>query len=161
MNSKLSKASEPWESSKWKEMSKTPCLNFSMGDRDNSNWPKLWSLYFAGTFDKSGRYWLTSLAPLSIWCFEELCQKCYNSFIHKRMFQKQEHAIFACWRRKGESNKAYFKRLNEIIRKMPTRKDPMIVAAFTYGLLYGELFCKNKRKDNRKRREARRTDLTT
>lgn len=54
--------------------------------------------------------------------------------------QKQAHAIFASRLREGESNKAFFKRFNKISRKMPTRDDPMIIAAFTYGLLEGKLF---------------------
>lgn len=50
------------------------------------------------------------------------------------------HVIFACRQREGESNKSYFKRFNEINRRMPTRDEPMIIAVFTHGLLEGELF---------------------
>ena len=104
--------------------------------------PNLWSLYFAGTLDGSARYWLASLPAKSIGSFDELCAKFCNSFIQQRRFQQQAHAIFACRQREGESNKAYFRRFNEISRSMPTRDDPMIIAAFTYGLLEGELFRK-------------------
>ena len=104
--------------------------------------PKLWSLYFAGTLDGSVRYWLASLPPKSIESFEELRRKFCNSFIQQRRYQQQAHAIFACRQREGESNKLYFKRFNKISQEMPTRDDPMIIAAFTYGLLEGELFRK-------------------
>lgn len=104
--------------------------------------PKLWSLYFAGTMDGSARYWLTSLPPRSIGSFEEICQNLCISFIQQWRFQQQAHTIFSCRQCEGELTKAYFKRFNEIIRKMPTRDDPMIIAAFTYGLLEGELFRK-------------------
>ena len=104
--------------------------------------PNLWSLYFAGTLDWSARYWLASLPPTSISSFDELCAKFCNSFIQQRRFQQQAHAIFACRQCEGESNKAYFRRFNEISRSMPTRDDPMIIATFTYGLLEGDLFQK-------------------
>ena len=83
-----------------------------------------------------------SLPAKSISSFDELCAKLSNSLIQQRRLQQQAHAIFACRQREGESNKAYFRRFNEISRSMPTRDDPMIIAAFTYGLLEGDLFRK-------------------
>ena len=66
---------------------------------------KLWSLYFAGTLDKSARYWLDSLPPKSIGSFEELRRKFCNSFIQQKRYHTQSHAIFACRQRDGVSNK--------------------------------------------------------
>lgn len=50
--------------------------------------------------------------------------------------------IFTYRQQEGESNKAYFKRFNEIGCKMLTRDDPVIIAAFTYGILERDLFRK-------------------
>ncbi|KAL4580286.1 hypothetical protein LXL04_016473 [Taraxacum kok-saghyz] len=102
--------------------------------------PRLWSLYVAGTLDGSAQYWIESLPPKSINSFEELREKFCSSFIQERKFQQQSHAIFGCIQRKGETNKDYFRRFNEISRHMPIRDDHMIIAAFTYGLRGWELF---------------------
>ena len=101
---------------------------------------RLWCRYFAGTLDGSARYWLDSLPPKSIRNFDELEVKFCSTFVQERKFQQQADAIFGCRQRKGESNKEYFSRFNELSRLMPTRDDSMIIAAFTHGLRGGDLF---------------------
>ena len=101
---------------------------------------RLWCRYFSGTLDGSARYWLDSLPAKSKYSFDELEEKFCSSFVQERKFQQQADAIFGCRQRKGETNKEYFRRFNDLSRLMPTRDDHMIIAAFTHGLRGGELF---------------------
>ncbi|KAI3493481.1 hypothetical protein L1887_41873 [Cichorium endivia] len=100
---------------------------------------RFWCTYFPTTLDGNAGAWFKSLAPNSIYNFEQLKQLFLTNFMQLRKYRGDNHSIMGCKQREGESVKEYFRRFNKVTLDVPGQDDRMVTGAFTWGLLPGPL----------------------